>query len=132
MTSRRIAVILGGRSSENPISVASATSVIDALERSGNEVVTVQIDREGRWQLGAGTKALESGAGRIETVVLPHQYRHLSPLVNSTVRKARGAEKVDEGTAVPRPLVDVPLIPAWWDRERCANRSTSTLEAIAP
>ena len=59
--SRRIAVILGGRSSENAISVASAASVIDALERSGNDVVAVQIDREGRWELGTGTKAIESG-----------------------------------------------------------------------
>ena len=78
------------------------------------------------------TTALESGAGRIETVVLPHQYRHLSPLVNSTVRKPEGAEKVDEGPAAPRPLVDVPLIPAWWRREQSAGRSTSTLETIAP
>jgi D-alanine-D-alanine ligase len=61
--SRRIAVILGGRSSENPISVASATSVIDALERSGNEVVTVEIDRAGRWELGSGSRTLESGSG---------------------------------------------------------------------
>jgi D-alanine-D-alanine ligase len=57
---RRIAVILGGRSSENPISQASAASVIDALERSGNDVVSVQIDRAGRWQLGSGAKLLES------------------------------------------------------------------------
>ena len=49
--SRRIAVILGGRSSENAISVASATSVIDALEASGDQVVPVQIDREGRWAM---------------------------------------------------------------------------------
>jgi D-alanine-D-alanine ligase len=60
--SRRIAVILGGRSSENPISVASAASVIDALERSGNEVVTVQIDRSGTWQLGTGRPTLEPGS----------------------------------------------------------------------
>jgi D-alanine-D-alanine ligase len=58
---RRIAVILGGRSSENPISVASATSVIAALERAGNDVVAVQIDRDGRWELGAGMKTLERG-----------------------------------------------------------------------
>jgi D-alanine-D-alanine ligase len=51
--SRRIAVILGGRSSENPISVASAASVIEALAAGGDEVVTVQIDRQGRWQLEA-------------------------------------------------------------------------------
>ena len=56
--SRRIAVILGGRSSENPISVASATSVIAALEANGDDVVSVQIDREGRWQLGTGRPEL--------------------------------------------------------------------------
>ena len=48
---RRIAVILGGRSSESAISRASAASVIDALERSGHDVVAVEIDRAGRWAL---------------------------------------------------------------------------------
>jgi D-alanine-D-alanine ligase len=60
--SRRVAVILGGRSSENAISHASAASVIEALERSGNEVVPVQIDRDGRWRLPAARAALEPGA----------------------------------------------------------------------
>jgi D-alanine-D-alanine ligase len=58
--SRRIAVILGGRSSENPISVASAESVVEALERSGNDVVPIQIDRSGQWQLEPGRKQLEA------------------------------------------------------------------------
>src|SRR6266446_6646207 len=52
---RRIAVILGGRSSENAISLASAASVVDALKRSGNEVVTIEIDRTGQWQLEPGS-----------------------------------------------------------------------------
>jgi D-alanine-D-alanine ligase len=61
--SRRIAVILGGRSSENAISVASATSVIEALEASGDQVVPVQIDREGRWAM------LEAGGSRPDELV---------------------------------------------------------------
>jgi D-alanine-D-alanine ligase len=60
---RRIAVILGGRSSENAISLASAASVVDALERSGNEVVAIEIDRSGRWQL----ETLESGSADTES-----------------------------------------------------------------
>jgi D-alanine-D-alanine ligase len=48
---RRIAVILGGRSSENAISQASAASVVRALESRGHEVRAVEIDRDGRWQL---------------------------------------------------------------------------------
>jgi D-alanine-D-alanine ligase len=57
---RRIAVVLGGRSSEHEISLASARSVIDALERSGNDVVTVAINRSGSWELGSGQKAIEA------------------------------------------------------------------------
>jgi D-alanine-D-alanine ligase len=58
---RRIAVILGGRSSENPISVASARSVIGALESSGDDVVTIEIDQRGGWQLEGGRKQIEAG-----------------------------------------------------------------------
>jgi D-alanine-D-alanine ligase len=58
---RRVAVILGGRSSENAISVASAASVVAALEAGGDEVVTVEIDRAGRWALGAGRGELGAG-----------------------------------------------------------------------
>jgi D-alanine-D-alanine ligase len=36
--------------------------VITALEMGGDEVVTVQIDREGRWALDSGRKAIESGS----------------------------------------------------------------------
>jgi len=56
-------VILGGRSSENAISLASAASVIDALAASGNEVVPVQIDRAGTWQLGTAREPQELGSG---------------------------------------------------------------------
>jgi D-alanine-D-alanine ligase len=53
---RRIAVIAGGRSSEHDISVASARSVANALAAAGWDVVTVEIDRAGRWALAAGTE----------------------------------------------------------------------------
>jgi len=51
-TRRRIAVVLGGRSSEHAISVASAESVIAALSKA-HDVVTVEIARDGTWALGA-------------------------------------------------------------------------------
>jgi D-alanine-D-alanine ligase len=72
---RRVAVILGGRSSENPISIASARSVVEALESNGADVVAVEIDRGGRWQLQAGRRALEAGSERPGTAVerLPSQ-----------------------------------------------------------
>jgi D-alanine-D-alanine ligase len=58
MSRRRIAVILGGRSSENPISRASAASVARALEARGDDVLAIEIDREGRWALGSGRREL--------------------------------------------------------------------------
>jgi D-alanine-D-alanine ligase len=50
----RVAVLAGGRSSEHDISVASARSVIEALDPDRYESVLVEIDRQGRWQLNSG------------------------------------------------------------------------------
>ena len=55
MTRRvRVAVLLGGRSSEHDISLASARSVLEALDPERYETVTVEIGRDGRWELGTG------------------------------------------------------------------------------
>jgi D-alanine-D-alanine ligase len=63
----RVAVILGGRSSEHDISLASARSVLDALDPERYDTVTVEVGRDGRWELGAGT-----GAGSAaETLPVP-------------------------------------------------------------
>ena len=53
---------MGGRSSEHAVSVASGRSVIDALDPERYEVLTVEIDREGRWSLPSGQvpEALEA------------------------------------------------------------------------
>ena len=54
MTRRRVAVLMGGRSSEHPISLASAQSVIAALDPKRYDVVAVEIARDGRWSIGPG------------------------------------------------------------------------------
>ena len=66
-------MILGGRSSENAISLASAASVIDALAASGNEVVPVQIDRSGAWQLGTSREPRELGSESEPSAGLPQR-----------------------------------------------------------
>ena len=50
----RVAVLMGGRSSEHEISMASARSVLDALDPERYDAVTVEIGRDGRWELGSG------------------------------------------------------------------------------
>ena len=66
---RRVAILMGGRSSEHGISLASARSVADALDPARYDVVTVEIGRDGRWALGEGaTKELGSA---VETLPVP-------------------------------------------------------------
>jgi D-alanine-D-alanine ligase len=50
----RVAVVMGGRSSEHEISVASARSVLDSLDPERYEISTVEIGRDGRWELNSG------------------------------------------------------------------------------
>ena len=63
----RVAVLLGGRSSEHDISLASARSVLDALDPERYDTVTVEIGRDGRWELGSG----ENSGSAAETLPVP-------------------------------------------------------------
>jgi D-alanine-D-alanine ligase len=93
---RRVAVLMGGRSSEHQISIASARSVIDALDPERYDVVAIEIGRDGRWSLPEGQVRKE--------------LRKPVPGIGAP----RGAEPQPEpsepvpGTAVSRPQLPVP------------------------
>jgi len=58
----RVAVILGGRSSEREVSLQSGASVAAGLRQAGHEVVEVLIDRDGRWTVdGAEVEVRPAG-----------------------------------------------------------------------
>ncbi len=58
----RVAVIFGGRSGEHEVSLASATSIMENLDRSKYEVIPIGITKEGRWLLdGEPMKELQAG-----------------------------------------------------------------------
>ncbi len=63
MTRRRVAVLMGGRSSEHAVSLASARSVLEALDPERYDVVTVEIGRDGRWALPSGHGPQTLGPG---------------------------------------------------------------------
>ena len=79
----RVAVLMGGRSSEHEVSLASAAAVIAALDPSRYEVVPVLIATEGGWSVdgepvamvpvadGARLVSLNGGPGREVDVVFP-------------------------------------------------------------
>jgi len=50
----RVALLAGGRSSEHDISLASARSVLEALDSGRYDVTEIAIGRDGRWELGTG------------------------------------------------------------------------------
>ena len=60
----RVAVLGGGRSSEHEVSLRSAASVVAALDPERFDVVPVQIDRGGAWQIeiSSARLSLEPGA----------------------------------------------------------------------
>jgi len=78
----KVAVLMGGRSSEHEISLASARSVLEALDPERYDAVTVEIGRDGRWELGSGARnpalsrhtsssASDTGTGPAETLPVP-------------------------------------------------------------
>ncbi len=60
----RVGVVFGGRSGEHEVSLASARSVIEALDPDRFEAVPIGIARDGRWLLPGDTEAaLRLGPG---------------------------------------------------------------------
>lgn len=59
----RIGVIFGGKSGEHEVSLLSATSVIEAIDREKYDVVMIGITKKGQWKLyGGDVKDLADGS----------------------------------------------------------------------
>jgi D-alanine-D-alanine ligase len=54
----RVGVLFGGRSGEHEVSLASAASVIRALDPEKYEAVPIGITKDGRWLVGGGAQKL--------------------------------------------------------------------------
>lgn len=54
----RVGIIFGGRSGEHEVSLRSAESIINAIDKSKYEVVPVGITKEGRWLVSGDAQAL--------------------------------------------------------------------------
>jgi D-alanine-D-alanine ligase len=78
----RLALVAGGRSSEHEISLASARSVLEALDPGSYDVTTIAIGRDGRWELEAGSSghALvpDTKPGPQETLPVPAESKEVA------------------------------------------------------
>jgi D-alanine-D-alanine ligase len=59
----RVGILFGGRSGEHEVSLLSAASVLQAIDRKKYEVVPIGITREGRWVTASHAELLLVGKG---------------------------------------------------------------------
>jgi D-alanine-D-alanine ligase len=71
MSRVRVAVLMGGRSSEHDVSLASARSVVEALDPARYETVAVEIGSDGRWEIGPATRSALERGGETDIESLP-------------------------------------------------------------
>jgi D-alanine-D-alanine ligase len=88
MKKLRVCVIFGGRSGEHEVSIVSASSVMNALDKSKYEVIPVGITKSGRWI--AGDKSIQLLKSGIEETPLyamlpadPNEQRLLPSTTNT-------------------------------------------------
>lgn len=58
MSKKRICLLFGGKSDEHEISLQSAKSVYEALDKNKYDITLIGIDKAGRWLLGSGATYL--------------------------------------------------------------------------
>ncbi|HSB75105.1 MAG TPA: hypothetical protein VLC12_05600, partial [Terriglobales bacterium] len=70
----RVGILFGGRSGEHEVSLLSAASVLEAIDKEQYEVVPIGITKEGRWLTAARAEQLlrNNSIGTGE-----HEARHL-------------------------------------------------------
>lgn len=100
----RVGVLFGGRSGEHEVSLMSARSVLEAIDRDRFEVVPIGITKDGRWLLsGDPLKTLTDGVARTggqPIALMPGQeQKQIVPVgeqaLASTAAPAAGAGLVD-------------------------------------
>jgi len=94
----RVGVVFGGRSGEHEVSLRSATSIINAMDKKKYDVVPIGITKEGRWLTsGEATKLLpgEVMAGKTEDIALFGDPTKRSLVRMGSKGEATGNEKID-------------------------------------
>src|SRR5579871_3175675 len=71
MKKLRVGILFGGRSGEHEVSLLSAASVFNAINKDNFEVVPIGITKDGRWVTASDAERLLQGKP------LPHEERHL-------------------------------------------------------
>lgn len=97
MNKLKVGVLFGGRSAEHEVSIVSAASVMNALDKTKYDVVPIGITKEGRWLSAVNVVQLLRDRSPIEQfpehVLLPDPRKQ--SLVNISGAFPQNAQKVD-------------------------------------
>src|SRR5436853_5377339 len=72
MRKLRVGVLFGGRSGEHEVSLLSAASVLNAIDRKKYDVVPIGISKEGKWLMAGHAERLLSGEKSADDVGARH------------------------------------------------------------
>ena len=56
----RVAILFGGKSAEHEISVISARNIVQAMDKRKYQIVSIGIDKQGRWFFDEGARLLQN------------------------------------------------------------------------
>jgi D-alanine-D-alanine ligase len=109
----RVGVLFGGRSAEHEVSLQSARSVLEAMDRDKYEIIPIGVTKAGEWltvdtpALGAPTRVLDEDGDRVSLLPEPER-QSLVPLAE---RSVNGISPKTGGTPldVIFPLIHGPL-----------------------
>ncbi|HTN71872.1 MAG TPA: D-alanine--D-alanine ligase [Methylomirabilota bacterium] len=96
----RVAILFGGKSAEHEISLISARNIVEAMDKNKYEIVSIGIDKRGRWFFDEGARLLRRRApnqvkfhrNSDATAVLPGANQ--TPMIRVAPRRALGAVDV--------------------------------------
>lgn len=90
MEKLRVGILFGGRSGEHEVSLLSAASVLNAIDREKYEVVPIGITKEGRWLTAADAENLLQG----KLIIEPRHLRAGDPEITQAAAVLAKGESV--------------------------------------
>jgi D-alanine-D-alanine ligase len=90
MEKLRVGILFGGRSGEHEVSLLSAASVLNAIDKEKYDVVPIGITKEGRWLTAADAENLLQG----KLIIEPRHLRAGDPEITQAAAVLAQGESV--------------------------------------
>ncbi len=124
----RVGLVFGGRSGEHEVSLMSAKSIYEALDKDKYEVVLIGVDKEGKWHLGEGSSWLLN-ENNPKLIALNKAAPEVVPV--GDVGRVGEVGLVGMGTKKPKAGVEVffPIIHGSYGEDGCIQGMFELLDA---